>query len=881
MTRQYVGPQDASSSWSWPVRWEPAVRLAVARGRHPDVLLDDPNLVAHRVLDRLAAQALEVHRGAPGASEAFVDAIRALVLAAPWLVGTADRPDSGTAESHHAHDPHGTYGEGSGGGTTGSAQAPLEDALIDVGGVSALHAIAARLAGRDGATAVLGLAATAMAAEQWLPGLSHTGDARHRADILLLGGISMTGLRPQTGTFRGSEGAQPPEESASHADPVLIANSPIWERLGALARNDAFSASRGIAELHRCFELFDELMRIAESSQPTPNGPVTWTTGIQRVEVSAPCGASPLLTIHGNGFGATAPPGGAVVAPHWNQEAKAIIYAPVTVVSWSDSQVVVRLGSSSVGGTVAFANIGFVAEYNAWNREASRDVARTMHASGCPGFNQPNPPLLWPPFSLSPAPAPTATYQAGLPWIVADITRDPVGLAPDRWDGVSVHLRAGEPFWVVWRTVNADTAALRASGATGSQILVAAGHPASGVIGASGSVRLVAPSSAAVVEFTVEASNAACGIVRAPRRIVVTGPALGPAKITVLQSLPGGDVDLVLGDIVGAGITSEALDPPTGRSIPLVAEKRTVARIDWWPAVPQVPEGEQLRAVATLKVKNIGDWFLSGTLSPGSSTAEDPPTSSVTLFSGPPFSSVAQYQQWIDAGNEPATFNVVIPTEWCKWEVLLEATVRVFSPLGPAWDVTAATWVKFHRRRRVRIRYRRHTAPNRPTPTTQEAERAIRDAASLLPIPDPEILVLGNDPAAPSTGYIEDMFAERGGTPTSAWRDEIWLVVGPAGVGGFADIGRWPWIAATDATALTTAHEIGHLFWQNHLNLCGVSGDDPTLFPDNGNVVVIGWDMWNNRVVRGATDIMTRTYCPEPTWMSPGRWRRIFLQVGP
>ncbi|MGH8605743.1 MAG: hypothetical protein ACREXR_24010, partial [Gammaproteobacteria bacterium] len=134
MTRQYVGPQDDRSSWNWPVRWEPAVQLAVARGQHPDVLLDDPDLVAHRVLDRLAAQALEVHRGAPGASEAFVDAIRALVMAVPWLVGTAGRADSGAAESHQAHDPHDTYGAGSGGGTPASAQVPLGNAMFDVGG---------------------------------------------------------------------------------------------------------------------------------------------------------------------------------------------------------------------------------------------------------------------------------------------------------------------------------------------------------------------------------------------------------------------------------------------------------------------------------------------------------------------------------------------------------------------------------------------------------------------------------------------------------------------------------------------------------------------------------------------------------------------------
>ena len=400
-------------------------------------------------------------------------------------------------------------------------------------------------------------------------------------------------------------------------------------------------------------------------------------------------------------------------------------------------------------------------------------------------------------------------------------------------------------------------------------------------------MRLVAPSRPAVVEFTVEASNAACGTVRAPLRIVVTGPALQPATITVLQSLPGGDVDVLPGDVVGSGFTSEVLDPPSGQSIPLVAQKRTVVRIDWWTAVPQVPAGEELTAEAFIEVTGpVAPWPNTVTLRPGVSTANDPPAAQdppLELQSGQPFSSVPEYQQWIaqSINNNPATFNVVLPAALCVGEVTLEATVRARNQQGRLWTVTATRTAKFHQRRRVRIRYRRHGIPSTPAPTTQAAEAALRDACSLLPIPDPQILVLSNDPAAPSSRYIEDMIAERGGTATPAWEDEIWLVVGPVGVGGVANPSVWPWTAATDATPLTTAHEIGHLFQQRHLNLCGlVDGDNPASFPDNGNVVVIGWDIWNNAVVRGATDIMTRTYCPEPTWMSPERWRRIFLQAG-
>ena len=211
----------------------------------------------------------------------------------------------------------------------------------------------------------------------------------------------------------------------------------------------------------------------------------------------------------------------------------------------------------------------------------------------------------------------------------------------------------------------------------------------------------------------------------------------------------------------------------------------------------------------------------------------------------------------------------------------------------------------FHQRRRVRIRYRPWgwtvnlpppmpgQPPPQPTPapTDAQCESALRGVGSLLPIPDPEIVRLSGAAydAGTNSTITEALWFEKtlqfvadvkaGKNPKL--EDEIWLAVGAAGTGGYALPDPAPtWTATTDATARTTAHEIGHLFQQNHLMLCGTTGDNPASFPNNGNVGVTGWDMWNNAVVRGATDIMMRTYCPEPTWISPERWRRIFLKVG-
>ena len=362
----------------------------------------------------------------------------------------------------------------------------------------------------------------------------------------------------------------------------------------------------------------------------------------------------------------------------WDEDTAATVYRTVTVVSWSDTQVVVRLGRDAVSGVVAFADIAFIRIYNLWADGENERVSAAMRAAGCPGYAPPASPIIWPHWTEIPAHAPVAAYAAGVSRIVAEITLEPVGTPPARWSNDTVHLETGQTFWVLWRTVNADTAELRGTGPA-SQVLVAAGHAASGITGTSSSAKLVAPAQPAVLEFTLEASNAACGAAQLPLRLVVTGPALQPVAIVVQQSLPGGDVDVVPGDIAGSGFISEALKPPDGLSIPLVAQKRSVAQIDWWTAFPQVPVAEFLTAEASLRMSGPAIPWSGVTLRPGTSTANPPPTAAdppVALRSGRPFSSVLEYGQWIaqNVNNNPATFNVVLPAELCIGQITLEAT---------------------------------------------------------------------------------------------------------------------------------------------------------------------------------------------------------------
>ncbi|GAA1383367.1 hypothetical protein [Catellatospora chokoriensis] len=852
---------DIDQSWTWPVRWDPAVRWTTAGGFSPDSLLEHPDLVAHRMLDRLGAQAREVHRGAPEAEEAFRQSIGTLLAEAPWLVGSeaftyqrdADAETHAAAEAEPGgprHDPCcGAESDGNG--------------LVDSCGVNLVLGVAARLTGMQGALVVGALSNVATAAETQLLDQLGDGAADHNAEADAPG--RSISARPSDDGAAGTEfdGARDEFAVGSAAWASL---SQLSERINLLGRPSL-----------ECIRLLGETTENILDSNPPPPEPnvVMSTTGITSVVTNDPCADQPKVAIHGSGFGSVRPPGLSVIAPWWDRTTGSVRYRVAKVLSWSNTLVNAELPPGSVGGTVAFADLDYIQAFNRWANIANDQIIKAMRAAGCPGWGPPQRPLAWPPYASTPTPTPAAKVDLGLPLITAAVTRNLSGTAVPAWSDTALHLQAGQEFWIVWKSANSVTGALKAVDAVSTQVLQAAGHPAEGVAGREGQVRLLAPSQPSILQFTVEAGNTVCGKRSVPLRLVVTGAALqqGPT-ITVLQSLPGGDVDLV--NPGGA----EALSPATGRSIPLVAEKRTVVRIDWWPAVAQVPVGEQLSAVATLRVINHGHPSLSGTLLPGTSTAQDPPMTSITLPSGPPFSSVEHYQQWVAQGNLPATFNVVMPADWCKSEVTLEATVVASAP-KQSWTVAASRVAKFHHRRRVRIRYRRHTADDQPTPTTQEAVAAIRAAVAMLPIPDPEIVVLDNDPARPSSDYIADMIQERGGTPTADWRNEIWLVVGPPGVGSVVNQGSQPWTGSTEASAALAAHGIGHMFDQRDLGLCGAAHnpEEPSSFPDEGKLVVTGWDTYSNKTVPNGIDVMT--FCWGKSWMTPERWRRIFLKVGP
>ena len=852
---------------TWPVCWDTMTALAAATNRQPEELADYPLLAAHRVLDRLASMAFDGVDGVFGAAETFVGAVAELCRAVPDLAPEMSAKDLaprgfsflttlGVDEEYTGPRSASPLSEDSysrNRSLSDAAGAAASDTLINSDGVSALVELAFQLTGRQGAQVIRQLSEIAVRAERLLLGMTYPRDRGYLADVSVLAGT-----------------AEDVPDAAKGPSVVDQRDQPWWSPQDRTHIADLVRTAPSI-----CSVAFERVSEDDFLTHPPPEVTPLSTTGIQRVEVADPCGASPVMTIYGSGFGAAPAAGVGVIAATWDATTSRVVYRKVAVSSWSDQAVVAQLPSNVVSGVAAFADLDAIADYNSWAKDRNLRVTQIMHGRGCPGNW-----IAENTYSEIPTPVAAAQYTAGGPRIIADVA--PTDGPPELWNSRTLHLQTGQAFRIAWQSFGADTVTLRALDGGASAILAAAGYGSSvaGLDTSSGQLVLPATANPVRATFGVEAGNG-CGAARAPVAVVVTGAPFQSASLAVFQAVAGGDVTVT---VQGA---SEVLDPPSGSTIPLVASKRSVAVVDWWGAVPQMPPGEVLTATATLKVSGPLVGYPGVTLRPSALTSDAaPPDDPVELPSGPAFASPAAYQQWIAMGNNPQTFNVVLPAEVCLggeipgtsvqgWTVL-GATVEVSSQDGPSWTVMAGNNVTFYPRRRVRIRYRAWgQTPSVPAPSDQVCRDALRAAGSLLPIPDPEIVALPGSPVEQNGHLIEDLVAERG-TPTPAWRDEIWLVVGPQNTGGYSP---GPWVGATDCTGPTAAHEICHLFGQNHLALCGIAGDPSSSFPNGGNVVVPGFDMWNSVFVRNARDIMVRTYCPEPTWQSPERWRRVFLQV--
>jgi hypothetical protein len=578
------------------------------------------------------------------------------------------------------------------------------------------------------------------------------------------------------------------------------------------------------------------------------------------------CASTPRLTLRGGPFGATQPPGIGVVAPQWHAARKQVVCRPVRVVSWSDTEVTVLLPHTAVGGVAGFADVAYIAAYDAWvDRENSR-VRAALDAAACAGTAPPPDLVIRHPWSDCPPPVPAATYAAGGPKLVVEIV--PANGVVARWRKHVPRLSPGESFWLTWSSANATTVH-RSEPAPGG-VLAAAGHPAKGDVAPSGSILLTAPPGPRAVRLTFVATNA-CGAVMATLDAVVIAPPLVAPAVIAVAPIPGGDIDVLN---TGGGETLQ----PDGRSIPLVAGKRTVIRVDWQLAVPIAPPGEEVIVTSSVwaKVPSYPSGPVTTELRAQSDTSQPPPAPTAPRLEMRPTAIFTTNRQM---------FNFVLPASLAAGEVTLTAYITARSPgTGEGGDdlyyhYSASATVRFHHRRTIRFRYERWSSATSPAPSDAECTAALQADGALLPVPDPPISALFAAPRTSNT-LVEDLFALKSNTPGAAGKEEIWFTMGTWGVGGVA-LSSTPWVAASELTRCVSAHEVAHMFKQAHIDdpNCGPDdGESPATFPDGSQVVVIGWDGWGNQEVVGAVDLMT--YCWGSCWMSPTRWRRLFMGVG-
>ena len=147
-------------SWNWPVRWDLPVSIARSDGQEPSVILADPNLAAHRMLDRLSSLAEQATRGGKTTREIFANSVQEILRLAPWL-GDLAHEHKITAEDQH---------DSESADTAPDQPNPASQNLVDATGVALLLAVAATTSGKSGASLVLGLFLTALANERTMGG---------------------------------------------------------------------------------------------------------------------------------------------------------------------------------------------------------------------------------------------------------------------------------------------------------------------------------------------------------------------------------------------------------------------------------------------------------------------------------------------------------------------------------------------------------------------------------------------------------------------------------------------------------------------------------------------------------------------------------------
>jgi hypothetical protein len=592
---------------------------------------------------------------------------------------------------------------------------------------------------------------------------------------------------------------------------------------------------------------------------PVPSS--TWADGIQGLSPELVC-ANEQLHIVGTGFGSTQPP----------QVVVLIGDVPVTVLSWSNSEIVVVVPPGTRSGCVGFRNESLEAQRRnqlGKNREALNEVSEAL---GC--------------FDVQPPLIPRE-----LPWVGS---RPPctglnrfAGTVPEidsfRANGLSdLVVAPGTALTLTWEVQNATTI----------QILRVSGQaPPLDVTNPTGT-------SVALGPFTTNQPTDAVYELRATNRC---GTVI--AKVTIrLRKVP----QLEIEGIEFTQAIQTFWEPGVAdNSIPLVANKNTFVRV----FVSVDMNGfmdDRLELTATLTFGPVTLLPING--------IRELTTANLASRAGAENTITGRPRAKMQREDKDHSFNFLIPAAMCSGT--RSAVFKVTAPPNEtpspgSTQVTptvsafpSCTWAT---KAAFKVRYVRVLGPGGIMMTDQEARECILRAIDLLPtLPSdiaPAWLAEWNttvqnldtkDGRHELLGHLDDQHDCTTSEWLFPWEEDcpdddgaVWVGLSNEITGGSAesyqafDVSRNTLVAKRDR--LIVAHELGHTLKLNHVNPamhCGSPpdpDDDFDTLPDDGRVQERDiFDPFTPYVSKHAAfDIMTYA-CTR--WISRMNWLRMFAK---
>ncbi len=596
-------------------------------------------------------------------------------------------------------------------------------------------------------------------------------------------------------------------------------------------------------------ELCEQLVEEGMLGAPLPTA--TFIDGILSVSAAACSGDWATITITGSGFGAAQPRDVVVL----------VDYLEADVVSWSDTEIVIRVPADTPSGCVGFRDETIEAERQRLHgqaQEAWEDLAVGLRCLG--GVDLP----IRLPYSSSRPPCGELNRFAGtLPEMVHFRVNG----------GHDIVITRGTPVTLSWRVDNAETIRIRRTSAEGPGLDVTDPPGNSWSLGS-----WFPPTPEVEATYELTATNA-CGVVsrdvRIRSRMRGALQILGVEAIQLIQRF-------------------DLADPAAGNDVRLVANKPTLLRVYLDPGL-----GDPLRQVTG-----------RATIRPFGAAQSDPPldvASPINPFTRPDGSVIEGFMTVPAGGSSRVTLEstlnfLLFPTMLSgHLEITVEAYVNGHRS-DTLWGLHAEDRIDptFHVRREqgiVQIRVQDDRL-GLPPPSIAQFTDTMRGVETRLPIASGGLVTLlapGNEILATDHDYTA--LTSRGTADGAPWEDLLDDVEDIAGdfdapgavwtalttddprynpIGGVAVIGK-PHLAGRVGPPLILTHELLHTFGFGHAPCGGASGSDidnrlPAATEDVGVEIAT-----RQLVPAGTHEMMCRVQRPDRlSWMSIATWDIVF-----